>query len=84
MDDIKLEITIQRPTAEDPFGYIGMVSKNMKPLPGETHLRGEDAADGTCSPETVKRVIDDLWSYYHTGKKSFAQRIDRSNGERSR
>jgi hypothetical protein len=84
MEDMKLEISIERPTAADPYGYIGMVARNAKPMPGETHLRCVDAADGTCSPETLEKVIRDLWSYYRTGKKSFAQRIDRSGGGRTR
>jgi hypothetical protein len=74
MEDIKLEITIERPTADDPMGYIGMVMKSAKPFPGESHLRMEDAADGTCTPETLKKVVADLWSYFEHGHKTFAQR----------
>jgi DNA-binding transcriptional regulator YdaS (Cro superfamily) len=84
MEDIKLEITIERPTADDPMGYIGMVVKNAKPLPGESHLRMEDAADGTCTPETLKKVVADLWSYYEHGKKAFSTRVGHRGSSRGR
>jgi hypothetical protein len=84
MQDVKLEITIERPSAENPLGYISMVARSLKPLLGESHLRFEDAADGPCTSVTINKVVADLWSYFRKGEKSFAGRIQRPDEGRGR
>jgi len=84
MEDLRLEITIERPTAENPFGYIGMVATSLAPLSGKSQICCQDAADGTCTPETLQRVVGDVWSYFQNGQKAFAARIERSGKRPSR
>lgn len=71
MDDIRLSIRIKRPSLANERGYIGMEMSNMRPLEGEQHTRGEDAADGEHSEETLERVIRDIRSYFKTGRKDY-------------
>lgn len=71
MDDIKLSIRIMRPSSDREQGYIGMEMSNMHPLEGERHTRGEDAADGEHSEETLERIIRDIRSYFKTGRKDY-------------
>jgi hypothetical protein len=70
MNDIKLTITIIRPTEEKPKGYIGLVMSNLEPLPGETWTRGCDCADGPHTEETLQKVIADIRSYVEMGLRS--------------
>jgi hypothetical protein len=77
MQDVKLEITIERPSADNPLGYINMVAHSLKPLPGESYLRSEDAADGPCTSVTINKVVADLWSYFRKGEKSWAVHVGR-------
>lgn len=48
-----------------------MEMSNMHPLEGERHTRGEDAADGEHSEETLERIIRDIRSYFKTGRKDY-------------
>jgi hypothetical protein len=82
MDDLTLTITIQRPKPDNPDGYIGMTVASQ--TPGEPHPRFEDAADGKHSKSTMLRVFNDALSYFHTGHKAVANRIDPNGEERRR
>ena len=84
MQNVRLEITIERPTEDDPTGYIGLTAHSLKPELGESHIRQEDGADGTCTPETIGRVIADVLSYYEHGHKSHTGRMAPSGRSRRR
>lgn len=84
MEDLRLEITIERPTADDPYGHIGLVASSLAPLPAESLVYCQNATDGSCTAETLNHVIADVWSYFLNGQQSFARRIERRGESRDR
>ena len=69
MKDIKLTLIIKRPSKDTPDGYMGLTCTNMHPEPGETWLRGGDAADGKHNDETLELILEDIRSFYELGYK---------------
>jgi hypothetical protein len=83
LQNLVLAITIDRPSAAYPNGYICMTA-HTKPNPGGNEaVLYEDAADGEINQKTVEAVIRDLQSYVINGRKAFANDVDRDD-ERGR
>ena len=82
MDDVTLQIHIERPSASNPHGHISMSAQTKNPA--EEHPRFEDAADGNHDGGTMLRVMQDVLSYFHTGRKCFANKASRGGGTHSR
>ena len=66
--DLTLTITMQRPTQQEPDGYIRMTAQTN----GPEGPRMEDAADGPHSEGTIVKVFEDALSYFRHGRKSWA------------
>ena len=43
--------------------YLGCIANNRAPLPGESHTRGNDLADGDFTFETWCNIVLDILSY---------------------
>jgi hypothetical protein len=75
LPDLILTISIDRPTADDPDGYISMLAHTK--VTGQVDApKFEDAADGPIDEKTIAQVIADFRSYVKTGhKRTWASRF---------
>lgn len=58
-DNCEVRIVIRPPAHHGDKGYIGAGS-SYDPLPGETHRRGNDLADGPANMATLCRIMNDI------------------------
>ena len=58
-DSCEVRIVIRPPAHPGDQGYIGAGS-SYDPLPGETHRRGNDLADGPANMATLCRIMNDI------------------------
>ncbi len=66
---LRLIIDIDRPSEEDPCGYIGLIVQQ------KGSDRREDGVDGMHDEQTIKRLLEDVYSYFKTGRGAWQNRI---------
>ena len=84
MDSINLEIIIERPSNDDPLGYIGLVVKNNSSEltdEGETY---QVLSEGTCSQATLQRVFEGVSRLCGKDEQAFAARVQNASTIRQR
>ena len=59
MHDVRVTLTIVRPNAEQPHGYISATA-SYPPRPGEDWERGRDLTDGVADESTLAKILDDI------------------------
>ena len=83
MDSINLEIIIERPSNDDPLGYIGLVAKNNSSEltdEGETYRcfnRGD-----LFRRRHMKRVLEAIQNQFNQGQQPFAARVQNASAVR--
>ena len=78
-DNLVLTISIDRPSAEFPEGYLCMTAHLKSNDPNHPAIAFEDAADGPLTAETLESLICDLRSYVANGRKAFVNEIQRDD-----
>jgi hypothetical protein len=64
LPDLQLTLTIERPSRDNPEGYICLTANELH------SERGQDGSDGPHSTETLANCFADIASFYATGQKS--------------
>ena len=60
--DRHLYSIVMYPERGEKKSYVGCVMDNRTPLPGESHTRGGDLADGEFTDATLRRIVADILS----------------------